>query len=77
SDEEEEEKQPDKEWTLEKIEEYYHNVGFHDHSKCKQQRLMRSGFYYELEAKCNDNLIEGLASARVSLPPRVLDAVCT
>nr|GEV36994.1 ribonuclease H-like domain-containing protein [Tanacetum cinerariifolium] len=40
---------------------HYYYAGIHDHIKCveaEEQRELQSGFYYKLEAKCGDNLIE-------------------
>nr|GFB29678.1 hypothetical protein [Tanacetum cinerariifolium] len=58
------EKKQEQEWTLEEMKHYYY-AGIHDHIKCveaEEQHELQSGFYYKLEAKCGDNLIERLAS---------------
>ncbi|GKD45952.1 hypothetical protein Tco_1270597 [Tanacetum coccineum] len=73
-DEEEGEEKKEQEWTLERIKDYY-DRGIHDHSDCEdaeEQRQLQSGFYYKVNVKCNEDMLEQRPPSPPPPPPLVL-----
>ncbi|GJV81342.1 hypothetical protein Tco_1517212 [Tanacetum coccineum] len=73
-DEEEEEENKEQGWNLERI-KYYYDRGIQDHIDCEdveEQRQLQSGFYYKVNVKCNEDMLEQLPPSPPPPPPLVL-----